>query len=97
MILYAFVMNVSVGGLFAAGILPGILVGTSLMVMTWYLSKKRGYAVAAEKATYKERGRAVKQAFLASDDARYFVRGYIIGYFYADRGGGCGGGLCVSY
>ncbi|MCZ2721930.1 TRAP transporter large permease [Marinomonas sp. 15G1-11] len=63
MILYAFVMNVSVGGLFAAGIIPGILVGTSLMVMTWYLSKKRGYAVAAEKATYKERGKAVKKAF----------------------------------
>lgn len=63
MILYAFVMNVSVGGLFAAGIIPGILVGTSLMFMTWILAKKRGYRVASEKATMKERGQAVKQAF----------------------------------
>jgi len=63
MILYAFVMNVSVGGLFAAGIVPGILVGASLMLMTWYLAKKRNYKVAAEKATMRERGKAVKQAF----------------------------------
>ena len=63
MILYAFVMNVSVGGLFAAGIIPGILVGVSLMIMTWFLARRRGYKVASEKATWKERGTAVKQAF----------------------------------
>ena len=38
MILYAFVMNVSVGGLFAAGIVPGLLVGISLMVMTRFIA-----------------------------------------------------------
>ncbi|KZN13785.1 TRAP transporter large permease [Marinomonas sp. TW1] len=63
MILYAFVMNVSVGGLFAAGLIPGVLVGGSLMLMTWYLARKRGYKVASEKATWPERGTAVKQAF----------------------------------
>jgi tripartite ATP-independent transporter DctM subunit len=63
MILYAFVMNVSVGGLFAAGIVPGILVGVSLMAMTWFLARRRGYKVASEKATWKERGTAVKHAF----------------------------------
>ena len=63
MILYAFVMNVSVGGLFAAGIVPGVLVGVSLMAMTWFLARRRGYKVASEKATWKERGTAVKQAF----------------------------------
>lgn len=63
MILYAFVMNVSVGGLFAAGIIPGIMVGTSLMIMTWFLAKKRGYKVASEKATPREKVQAVKHAF----------------------------------
>ena len=63
MILYAFVMNVSVGGLFAAGLVPGVLVGVSLMAMTWFLARRRGYKVASEKATWKERGTAVKQAF----------------------------------
>ncbi|TBR43833.1 TRAP transporter large permease [Marinomonas agarivorans] len=63
MILYAFVMNVSVGGLFAAGIIPGILVGSSLMIMTWFLAKKRGYKVASQKATSREKVQAVRQAF----------------------------------
>ena len=40
MIIYAFVMNVSVAGLFAAGLVPGLMVGFSLMGMTVYLSKK---------------------------------------------------------
>jgi tripartite ATP-independent transporter DctM subunit len=63
MILYAFVMNVSVGGLFAAGLVPGFLVGVSLMAMTWFLARRRGYKVASEKASWSERGTAVKQAF----------------------------------
>ena len=45
MIIYAFVMNVSVAGLFAAGLVPGLMVGFSLMGMTVYLSKKRNYPV----------------------------------------------------
>lgn len=62
MILYAFIMNVSVGGLFAAGMIPGLLVGGSLMGITWYLSKVRNYPVANRKATLKERTIAFKDA-----------------------------------
>lgn len=53
MILYAFIMNVSVGGLFAAGIVPGLLVGLGLMAMTAYLSKKRGFPTASKRANFK--------------------------------------------
>ena len=63
MILYAFVMGVSVGGLFAAGIIPGLLVGGGLMAMTSYLAKKRNFPVASRKATWRERGQATKLAF----------------------------------
>ncbi|MEM9205306.1 MAG: TRAP transporter large permease [Pseudomonadota bacterium] len=59
MILYAFVMNVSVAGLFLAGFVPGLMVGLGLMVLTWYLAKKRNYPVADRKATWGERGRAL--------------------------------------
>ncbi len=62
MILYAFVMNVSVGGLFAAGMVPGLLVGFSLMGITWYLAKIRDYPVANRRATMRERGVALKEA-----------------------------------
>ena len=63
MILYAFVMNVSVGGMFAAGIIPGIMIGLGLMGVTWFLAHKRGYAVAAAKSTWREKVTATKTAF----------------------------------
>ena len=53
-IIYAFVMNVSVAGLFAAGLVPGLMVGFSLMAMTVYLSKKRNYPVASQRASFNE-------------------------------------------
>lgn len=63
MILYAFVMNVSVGGMFAAGIVPGVLVGVGLMVMTSYLSRKYNFPVASKKATIREKIEATRLAF----------------------------------
>ena len=64
MILYAFVMNVSVAGLFAAGIVPGLMVGIGLMLMTTYLARIRGFPVASERASWGERGVALKSALL---------------------------------
>ncbi|MEM9014730.1 MAG: TRAP transporter large permease [Pseudomonadota bacterium] len=55
MIIYAFVMNVSVAGLFAAGIVPGILVCGGLMTVTAVLARRRNYPAAAEKASWDER------------------------------------------
>lgn len=55
MILYAFVMNVSVAGLFAAGIVPGIMIAIGLMMATAVIAKRRNYPVANKKATWGER------------------------------------------
>ncbi len=46
MIIYAYVMEVSVAALFAAGIVPGILVGGGLMVMTGLMAKRYDYPAA---------------------------------------------------
>lgn len=43
LILYGFVGEVSIGRLFLAGIIPGILMTIFLMVPTHFISKKRGY------------------------------------------------------
>ena len=43
LIIYAYIADVSVGRLFIGGIIPGLLLALSLMLMTWYVSKKRGY------------------------------------------------------
>ena len=43
MIIYAIVAEVSVGEMFTAGFLPGILTGGLLMVTIYFISKKEGY------------------------------------------------------
>ena len=55
MVLYAFVMNVSVAGLFLAGFVPGLAVGLGLMILTAYFSRVRNYPVASRRATWGER------------------------------------------
>ena len=43
MVIYGSVTNISVGALFLAGIIPGLLVGLALMTMVTFLSARRGY------------------------------------------------------
>ena len=44
-VLYALVSNSSIGALFLAGIVPGLVMGVVLMAMNTYLSTKRGFAL----------------------------------------------------
>ncbi len=60
MILYAFIMNVSVAGLFAAGLVPGLMIAVGLMGMTSYLARKRGYPVANQRVSWHQRGVALR-------------------------------------
>ncbi len=53
MILYCLVMNVSVAEIFMAGIVPGLLIGATLMVYTFFVAKKHNWKV-AQKASVKE-------------------------------------------
>lgn len=65
MILYGFVMNVSIGALFAAGIVPGVMIGLGLMVVTRLLAGRYNLPVASRKATWRERGVSLRGAGLA--------------------------------
>ncbi|MBT3428666.1 MAG: TRAP transporter large permease [Gammaproteobacteria bacterium] len=65
MILYAFIMNVSVAGLFAAGLVPGVMIAIGLMVMTNYLARKRGYPVANQPVSWRQRGVAFRRTLPA--------------------------------
>jgi len=44
LILFGFINEVSIGRLFLAGILPGMVLTVILMVTTWIVAKRRGYA-----------------------------------------------------
>jgi len=65
MILYAFIMNVSVAGLFAAGLVPGLMIAVGLMGMTSYLARKRGYPVANQRVSWHQRGVALRRTLPA--------------------------------
>ena len=43
MIIYAVVANVSVTGMFTAGIIPGLLVGLVLIVSSWWICRQKGF------------------------------------------------------
>ena len=81
MIIYAFVMNVSVAGLFAAGLVPGLMVGFSLMGMTVYLSKKRNYPVASQRASFNEVFISFKGAILPLLTPILILGGILAGIF----------------
>jgi C4-dicarboxylate transporter, DctM subunit len=42
-VIYAIATNTSIGALFVAGLLPGILLTIMLCFVTWYIAKKRNY------------------------------------------------------
>ncbi|MFT9846312.1 TRAP transporter large permease [Aneurinibacillus sp. REN35] len=64
MILFGISAGVSIGDLFIAGLLPGIMIGLSLILLVWYLSKRKGYKGEAG-ITGAMRLQAFKEAFLA--------------------------------
>lgn len=64
MIIYAYTMEVSVAAMFAAGVVPGVLVGLGLMIMVALQAKKHNYPVAGPKANWRERGKATRKAIL---------------------------------
>jgi tripartite ATP-independent transporter DctM subunit len=65
MVIYGSLMGVSIAGLFAAGFVPGILLGLMLMLLSGYISKKRGYPKNEKRSSFKEMIFAFWDAILA--------------------------------
>jgi tripartite ATP-independent transporter DctM subunit len=81
MILYAFIMNVSVGGLFAAGLVPGLMISVGLMTVTSFIAKKRNYPVSGRKATWQERSKLFRKSALALLTPVILLGGILSGIF----------------
>lgn len=64
-VIYCVVAQVSVGDLFIGGIIPGIIIGISLMIVCWITSKKRGYVGTSTRPTLASVSKAFREAILA--------------------------------
>ena len=65
MVIYGGLMGVSIAGLFAAGIVPGLMIGSSLMILTRFISKKRNYPKHEEKITVARVTKGTRKAIWA--------------------------------
>jgi len=63
-VLYGVLAEVSIGALFLAGFIPGILMGIALMVRVYFISRKKQYPV-TPRASALEVWQAFRGAFLA--------------------------------
>jgi tripartite ATP-independent transporter DctM subunit len=61
MIIYAVVAEVSVGSLFLAGVIPGLLMGVYLFAVVYLISRRRGYPIQA-RSTWSELVTATRRA-----------------------------------
>ena len=66
MVIYAFVVGqVSIGGLFLAGVVPGLVMGLGMMVIVYVIARKRGYEAKRRRASLRETAEAFAAAIWA--------------------------------
>ena len=81
MIVYAYIMNVSIGALFAAGFVPGLLMGFGLMGMTTYLAKKHKFPKRDSLPTGREVAKATVHSFFPLLTPVIILGGILFGVF----------------
>ena len=86
MIIYAVVAEVSVGSLFLAGVIPGLLMGAYLCLVTFFLSRRRGYPV-ARRSTLRQAWAATRRAIWALMASVIILGGIVTGVVTATEAG----------
>ncbi|MEZ7865609.1 MAG: TRAP transporter large permease [Rhodospirillales bacterium] len=81
MVVYAYIMQVSVAALFLAGVVPGVLTGMGLMFVVSIIAKKRNYPKADKRATLREVGKAGFDAALPLMTPIIIMGGILSGVF----------------
>ncbi len=80
MIIYGVIADQSIARLFLGGFVPGIILTFALMIMNYFICKKRGYK-RAPKATMQERFISFKESFWALLTPFIIIGGIFSGYF----------------
>ena len=88
LIIYGYIADVSVGRLFIGGIIPGLMLAASLMIVTWYIAKKRGYhPLRSEFAGYGVVFKTFKEALWALSIPMFIIVGIRYGIFTPTEAG----------
>ena len=93
MVLYGATLGVSIGGLFAAGIIPGVLIGLMLILTAYIISIRRKYPVHRKKFSLREFLKELKKSFLALLMPVIIIGGMVMGIFTATEAAG----IAVGY
>ena len=82
MVLYAMMAEESVGTLFIAGVVPGIIMAAAMCLIVFFTAKKRNYPV-SPRVEWKERLRALWRAVPALLSPVILLSGILLGVFSA--------------
>ncbi len=64
MVILGITANISIGDLFFAGIIPGVLLALALCIYVWFMSRKKGFGdIRTEKISWQEFWKVTKEAF----------------------------------
>jgi tripartite ATP-independent transporter DctM subunit len=87
MIILASAANLSVGALFAGGILPGVLIGLLMIVVTYWIAVRRGYERSDDPFSFARLGRALWRASGALVIPLALLGGILGGWFSSVEAG----------
>lgn len=88
LILFGFINEVSIGRLFLAGILPGVLLTATLMFTAWLVAKRNGYAPdLSEPPKLKQVWTSFKESIWALAFPIILIVGFRFGIFTATEAG----------
>ena len=93
MVIYGTALGVSVGGLFAAGLIPGLMIGFMLMIMTNIISRRRNYPVHPEGFSFYRFCKELYKSLLALIMPMIIIGGIILGVFTPTEAAG----IAVGY
>lgn len=87
MIVYAVAAgDVSVGALFVAGVVPGILLGLGTMILCYLIARRRGYPVSGEAFSIRRVVRELRRSFIVFLMPILVIGGIVGGIFTATEG-----------
>ena len=95
MIIYASLTNTSIGGLFAAGFIPGLILGIAYMIMNWFYSRKYNVPVTDIEEVYKSKWQILRRSVMALIAPLIIMGGIIEGFVTPTESGALACVYCV--